>query len=331
MRSGHSARGEETVVPSRDGGTAWRRAGRRRLPFLAALVLCACTGRLGGGPPGADGGADGSLDADGSGDADRMPDGDVDPGGDGGGDAEADADEPVEPPWVLILDPAEGSWAPNPVVFRFAAGGGIETVAFHADGWPLQDAPIPAAAGSHEYAFSTANRARTVVLTGYDGSDAPVATDEVTFVPLEGEVDCTTWTDIGYVSGDPFDITLVTVQGKPVEIHTANAFWLMYAAASAEGVDIRIISGFRTMAEQQYFWDCYQCCCCNDCNLAARPGYSNHQSGHALDLNTSRGAGVLDWLNGHGGEFGFARTVPSEPWHWEWWGGGPGGGPCPVG
>jgi hypothetical protein len=34
-------------------------------------------------------------------------------------------------------------------------------------------------------------------------------------------------------------------------------------------------------------------------NLAARPGYSNHQSGLALDLNTSS-SGVLNWLNNNG-------------------------------
>ena len=51
-------------------------------------------------------------------------------------------------------------------------------------------------------------------------------------------------------------------------------------------------------------------------NLAAVPGHSNHQSGHALDLNTSAG-GVYSWLANHGHAHGFRRTVPSEKWHWE--------------
>ena len=38
--------------------------------------------------------------------------------------------------------------------------------------------------------------------------------------------------------------------------------------------------------------------------------------------------GVFNWLTAHGAGYGFKRTVPSEAWHWEWWGGGPGGGPC---
>lgn len=143
----------------------------------------------------------------------------------------------------------------------------------------------------------------------------------------QASVDCTQWTDTGYVDGVPFAITLVTVDGKPAEISTANAYVVMQQAAAAAGVDISVVSGFRTYAEQQYLYNCYVNCNCNNCNLAAKPGYSNHQSGHALDLNTSTGS-VLTWLDAHGADYGFSRTVPSEAWHWEWWGGGPGGGPC---
>lgn len=151
----------------------------------------------------------------------------------------------------------------------------------------------------------------------FDGSLLPVAA-----------IDCDEHQDVGYVKGDPFDITVVTVDGKPVEVETANAYYAMQQAAAKDGVGIKIVSGFRTMAEQQYLYNCYINCNCNNCNLAAKPGYSNHQSGHALDLNTG-GAGVLSWLKAHGDEYGFEATVPSEDWHWEWWGGGPPvNGPC---
>ncbi|MBX7077975.1 MAG: M15 family metallopeptidase [Nannocystaceae bacterium] len=141
--------------------------------------------------------------------------------------------------------------------------------------------------------------------------------------------DCAQSVDTGYSQGDPFEITVVHLDSKPVEKDTANAFWVMAAAAEQDGVDIHVVSGFRTMEEQEYFYMCYECCCCNNCNLAAQPGYSNHQSGHALDLNTGD-AGVYEWLSAHGESFGFSRTVPSEDWHWEWWGGGPGGGICDI-
>lgn len=151
--------------------------------------------------------------------------------------------------------------------------------------------------------------------------------DDESNVLLRGVIDCSPRTDVGYRNGEPFEITVVTVDGKPVERNTANAYYVMQQAATAAGVSIRIVSGFRTNAEQEYLYNCYVNCNCNNCNLAARPGYSNHQSGHALDLNTSS-AGVLSWLDNHGADYGFKRTVPSEDWHWEWWGGGPGGGPC---
>ena len=136
---------------------------------------------------------------------------------------------------------------------------------------------------------------------------------------FQGVYDCTERGDTGYRSGSSFAIRVVTVDAKPIEVATANAYVALQEAARQDGVGVRIVSGFRTMSQQEYFYGCYTDCNCNNCNLAARPGYSNHQSGHALDLNTSD-SGVLTWLNAHGDEFGFARTVASEPWHWEWWG-----------
>jgi hypothetical protein len=140
-------------------------------------------------------------------------------------------------------------------------------------------------------------------------------------------IDCTQTKATGYVQGQPFSITVVTVDGKKMEVGTANAYYVMAQAAAKAGVNLKVVSGFRTMAEQTYLYNCHINCNCNNCNLAAKPGYSNHQSGHAVDLNTSA-SGVYSWLSSHAGTYGFKRTVPSEAWHWEWWGGGPGGGPC---
>lgn len=135
----------------------------------------------------------------------------------------------------------------------------------------------------------------------------------------EAVTSCTIKTATGYRSGSAFTIKVVTVDGKPVELATAMAYARMQAAAKKAGVGIWIVSGFRTMAEQKYLYNCYLTGSCNGGNLAARPGYSNHQSGHALDLNTSAG-GVYSWMSKYGGSYGFKRTVPSEAWHWEYWG-----------
>ncbi|MBI2375418.1 MAG: D-alanyl-D-alanine carboxypeptidase family protein [Deltaproteobacteria bacterium] len=136
----------------------------------------------------------------------------------------------------------------------------------------------------------------------------------------EAVISCTPRAGVGYRGGVRRDITLVDVDGEPVAINTANAFSRMRDAAARAGVQIRINSGFRTNEEQTRLYSCYTHCNCNGCNLAARPGYSNHQSGTALDLNTSR-SGVLSWLNRNGSRYGFSRTVSSEPWHWEYSGG----------
>jgi D-alanyl-D-alanine carboxypeptidase len=119
----------------------------------------------------------------------------------------------------------------------------------------------------------------------------------------------------GYVDGRATRITVTRLDGKPVEVRTALAFDRMRAAAARDGVTIRVVSGFRTMEHQQALYAAYRR---GRGNLAARPGESNHQSGHALDLNTSS-PGVLRWLQRNAQRFGFRRTVPSEAWHWEWW------------
>jgi len=119
----------------------------------------------------------------------------------------------------------------------------------------------------------------------------------------------------GYVHGRATRITVTRLDGKPVEVHTAAAYRRMREAAQRDGVALRIASGFRTMEHQQALYRAYRQ---GRGNLAAVPGHSNHQSGHALDLNTST-PGVFRWLTRNGRRFGFRRTVPTEPWHWEWW------------
>ncbi|CAF2697375.1 unnamed protein product [Rotaria sp. Silwood2] len=114
---------------------------------------------------------------------------------------------------------------------------------------------------------------------------------------------------------------------------TACGFDKMATAAKQADVAVTIASGFRTIARQQYFWNCYQTGSCNGGNLAARPGTSNHGRGVALDLNTNcgsqsgsrpscGGSTVYQWLYNNAHKYGFTRTVQSEPWHWEYVGAG---------
>ena len=120
----------------------------------------------------------------------------------------------------------------------------------------------------------------------------------------------------GYRSGHKMNICVTTIDGHYVEVNTARAFLRMRKAARNVGVSIHVVSGFRSMASQRHLYHCYLSKQCNGGHLAAVPGYSNHQSGHALDLNTSAG-GVYSYLANHGHAYGFRRTVAIEKWHWE--------------
>jgi len=108
-----------------------------------------------------------------------------------------------------------------------------------------------------------------------------------------------------------------TARDNTMTTSTACAFSKMRTAALRSGVNIKINSGFRTLSRQNYFWNCYQTKRCNNGNLAARPGTSNHGIGIALDLNAAS-AGVYSWLANNARTYGFVRTVPSENWHWEY-------------
>jgi peptidoglycan hydrolase-like protein with peptidoglycan-binding domain len=120
----------------------------------------------------------------------------------------------------------------------------------------------------------------------------------------------------GYVNGVPRNITVASVaNGKVLRSDAAAAFNRMHAAAARAGIDLHVNSGFRTMAEQQALYRAYQN---GTGNLAAKPGYSNHQGGIAADINVgSTGSSTYRWMAAHAKEYGFVRTVPSEPWHWE--------------
>lgn len=119
-------------------------------------------------------------------------------------------------------------------------------------------------------------------------------------------------------------IDLVRIVGTNYEIeHVAlgsvNAFVALVSAARAAGRAVRLNSGFRTWAEQKHLHDGYVKGL-PGFNLASKPGNSNHQNGIAFDLDVKPGEGNLNyaWLKANATQFGFIRTVKSEPWHWEY-------------
>lgn len=159
--------------------------------------------------------------------------------------------------------------------------------------------------------------------SGLEDEDYESEPTSATEEELRSGVSCAEKSVTGYKSGTPYAMKVVTVGGKPTAKATAHAFLKFQAAADAKGVSLSINSGFRSNSEQTYLYNCYKNQNCNNGNLAAKPGYSNHQNGRALDLATSN----WTWVSQNASRFGFRATVARERWHYEYSGADP-GGPC---
>lgn len=124
-------------------------------------------------------------------------------------------------------------------------------------------------------------------------------------------------------------ITCCAIGPYLAEKSTAYDYILMSNAAAIAGISLPINSGFRTMEEQTALWiERSNPQVALDKGVAAYPGTSNHQSGHALDIHVGlkkaqyiageRTAAYL-WLEAHAAAFGFDHVEGAsvnEPWHW---------------
>lgn len=101
---------------------------------------------------------------------------------------------------------------------------------------------------------------------------------------------------------------LVHRDGKPTCPQVAAAFDVMDAAARADGIDLVVVSGYRSDAEQAVLFARHP-----DPRWVAPPGRSRHRDATELDLATGGGAGA--WLARNATRFGFAQRYSWEPWH----------------
>jgi LAS superfamily LD-carboxypeptidase LdcB len=144
--------------------------------------------------------------------------------------------------------------------------------------------------------------------TGTDNTaNCPVGTDE-------GIKD-------GYLKGVLTKVRICNVQGISVNTRIATSLNNMLNEARKAGINLTSSESFRTMAQQEYFWNCYQTKSCNNGNEAARPGFSNHQMGLAIDFRCNGGSmrygGPCNvWLDANAARYNFAAKVSGEPWHW---------------
>ena len=110
-----------------------------------------------------------------------------------------------------------------------------------------------------------------------------------------------------------------------------TAFDEMRAAAKAEGLTLKIVSGYRSYKKQDKLYHNYAArdgAAAAD-RYSARAGSSEHQTGYAMDINSVRESFAETaegkWLAAHCAEYGFILRYPKdkeaetgfmyEPWH----------------
>lgn len=113
---------------------------------------------------------------------------------------------------------------------------------------------------------------------------------------------------IGPVSGN-----LRTVNGVTM---IAPAIRSLAMAKRQLGLPVfgEVVSSYRTRAEQAALYQKYLN---GTGNLAAPPGHSDHETGHAVDISSSflsQNPELRRWLLDHG----WTNNVGGEPWHWEY-------------
>jgi len=119
----------------------------------------------------------------------------------------------------------------------------------------------------------------------------------------------------------------------------AQAFLAMQRAAAADGVDLVVLSAFRSVnLQRQLFFDVKaerNQSAKDRARVSAPPGFSEHSTGFAVDLGDRRlpgtnvstsfdGTPAYHWLAAHAHRFHFQLSFPAgnsqgvsyEPWHW---------------
>ncbi len=134
----------------------------------------------------------------------------------------------------------------------------------------------------------------------------------------------------------------ITADGS-IKLHqnAAQAFLEMSAAARSKGIKLVPISGFRTIADQEYLF--FEIKAQRGQNAAKRaevsapPGYSEHHTGYAIDIGDRdfpdtdlsvnfEKTKAFQWLQKNAAYYSFELSFPPnnpqgvsyEPWHWRY-------------
>ena len=141
-----------------------------------------------------------------------------------------------------------------------------------------------------------------------------------------------------YREADP-DERITFEPGIELHIDAAAALDAMMGDAVADGIDLRLISGFRSLDLQEAIF--FEVASERNqtpeerARVSAPPGYSEHSTGYAVDLgdgwapetNLSQSFEQTEayrWLQNHAARYHFVLSFPAgnsqgvlyEPWHW---------------
>ena len=135
------------------------------------------------------------------------------------------------------------------------------------------------------------------------------------------------------------DARITFQPGIELHVDAAEALDAMMIAAVSDGIDLRLLSGFRSLdLQEEIFFEV-----ASERNqtpeerarVSAPPGYSEHSTGYAVDLgdgwapetNLSQSfeqTAAFRWLQDHAARYHFVLSFPAgnsqgvlyEPWHW---------------
>jgi len=119
----------------------------------------------------------------------------------------------------------------------------------------------------------------------------------------------------------------------------AEKFNALADAAWSANINLVPLSGFRTLADQEYLFFEVKAergqVASQRAEVSAPPGYSEHHTGYAIDIGDARSPGsylkvsfentrAFKWLQENAGNYGFELSFPRdnpqgisyEPWHW---------------
>jgi D-alanyl-D-alanine carboxypeptidase len=141
----------------------------------------------------------------------------------------------------------------------------------------------------------------------------------------------------------PIDLVAVEHGMEPKRVYqlrraAADAWARMHEAARADGIELRVVSAYRSYQDQERVYKNKVERDGPDQNTVAAPGHSEHQLGTAIDIAGPDAATVLEfafgetpagkWLRARAPEFGFAVSYTdanrsttgyaAEPWHYRY-------------